>query len=221
MAFKATEVYAHHKIPLECTIYTGTDIAADAPVALFFHAGALSGWVKDRMPPWLVQVGRSLLCPLAIVLNTKENPVRLVSVANGLSSPPTTGSCRRQPPAICSKMPRQRTNMLKDGTRQVKQGARLLCLVQALASSSLQPSRGTWNNHLSRSSPSVASQHSSIRFIAPALTSLINTRRMLILQNVMQDQSKHVALRQKLLASSTSACFCPTGAATPTSNSRH
>lgn len=56
MLQKITKVYAHHGLPLECDIYTVADPVPDAPVTLFFHAGALTGWGRDCVPPWLVQV---------------------------------------------------------------------------------------------------------------------------------------------------------------------
>lgn len=56
MLEKITRVYANHGMPIECDIYTVAEPVPDAPVALFFHAGALTGWGRDCVPPWLVQV---------------------------------------------------------------------------------------------------------------------------------------------------------------------
>lgn len=56
MLEKITKVYADHGMPLECDVYTVAAPDPDAPVALFFHAGALSGWGRDCVPPWLAQV---------------------------------------------------------------------------------------------------------------------------------------------------------------------
>ncbi|TQV94153.1 pirin [Cordyceps javanica] len=55
MLEKITKVYANHGIPIKCDIYTASEPVPDAPVALFFHAGALTGWGRDCVPPWLVQ----------------------------------------------------------------------------------------------------------------------------------------------------------------------
>ncbi|PQK14297.1 hypothetical protein BB8028_0004g12270 [Beauveria bassiana] len=55
MLEKITKVYANHGMPIECDIYTPSEPVPDAPVALFFHAGALSGWGRDCVPPWLAQ----------------------------------------------------------------------------------------------------------------------------------------------------------------------
>ncbi|EGX97201.1 pirin [Cordyceps militaris CM01] len=55
MLEKITRVYANHGMPIECDIYTVAEPVPDAPVALFFHAGALTGWGRDCVPPWLVQ----------------------------------------------------------------------------------------------------------------------------------------------------------------------
>ncbi|KAJ6781531.1 hypothetical protein PWT90_05018 [Aphanocladium album] len=55
MLKKITKVYANHGVPIECDIYTVAEPLPDAPVALFFHAGALSGWGRDCVPPWLAQ----------------------------------------------------------------------------------------------------------------------------------------------------------------------
>lgn len=58
MLQKITRQYADHGMPIECDIYTVAEPVPDAPVALFFHAGALTGWGRDCVPPWLVQVCR-------------------------------------------------------------------------------------------------------------------------------------------------------------------
>ncbi|OAA69703.1 pirin [Cordyceps fumosorosea ARSEF 2679] len=56
MLEKITKVYANHGMPIECDVYTAVPPAGpDVPVALFFHAGALTGWGRDCVPPWLVQ----------------------------------------------------------------------------------------------------------------------------------------------------------------------
>ncbi|KAJ4144530.1 hypothetical protein LMH87_003411 [Akanthomyces muscarius] len=55
MLQKITKVYADHVMPIECDIYTVAEPVPGAPVALFFHAGALTGWGRDCVPPWLVQ----------------------------------------------------------------------------------------------------------------------------------------------------------------------
>lgn len=56
MLQKLTQFYAIHKLALECDIYTVPEPVENAPVFLFFHAGALTGWGRDCVPPWLVQV---------------------------------------------------------------------------------------------------------------------------------------------------------------------
>ncbi|KAM3539054.1 hypothetical protein ARSEF1564_008019 [Beauveria bassiana] len=64
MLEKITKVYANHGMPIECDIYTPSEPVPDAPVALFFHAGALSGWGRDCVPPWLAQTCSKQKWPL-------------------------------------------------------------------------------------------------------------------------------------------------------------
>ncbi|KAF9880236.1 endomembrane protein 70-like protein [Colletotrichum karsti] len=52
---KSKYVYATHKIPIECDVYTADDFPATSPAFLYFHSGGLVTGSRSCVPPWLVQ----------------------------------------------------------------------------------------------------------------------------------------------------------------------